>query len=89
MGAIQVMYSVLAHAGGLDEMAIILFPLLVGGGVWLMTRGAGPKDKDRKPPGAPPTPKAPPPRFKPADPKARSPRFKPADPKGSQPPRAG
>ncbi len=28
----------LAHAGGLDEMAIILFPIVVGGGVWLMTR---------------------------------------------------
>ena len=39
-------YSILAHAGGLDEMAIILFPLLVGGGVWLMTRGAGPMGKD-------------------------------------------
>jgi hypothetical protein len=69
-------YSILAHAGGLDEMAIILFPLLVGGGVWAMTRGAGPKGKSKKPPGAPPTPKAPPPRFK------------PADPKGNQPPRA-
>jgi hypothetical protein len=29
---------ILAHAGGLDEMAIILFPLIVGGGVWAMTR---------------------------------------------------
>ena len=69
--ATQTIHSILAHAGGLDEMAIILFPLLVGGGVWLMTRGAGPKDKDRKPPGPPPKPTAPPPRFKPADPKAR------------------
>ena len=69
-------YSILAHAGGLDEMAIILFPLLVGGGVWLMTRGAGPKGKDTKPPGPPPTPKP-------------TVRFTPADPKGKQPPKAG
>ena len=69
-------YSILAHAGGLDEMAIILFPLLVGGGVWLMTRGAGPKDKDKsqKPPSPPPAPKAPPVRFAPADPKPKPPK---------------
>jgi len=69
-------YSILAHAGGLDEMAIILFPLLVGGGVWLMTRGAGPKAKDKsaKPPSPPPAPKAPPVRFAPADPKSKPPR---------------
>jgi hypothetical protein len=69
-------YSILAHAGGLDEMAIILFPLLVGGGVWLMTRGAGPKVKDEaaKPPSPPPAPKAPPVRFAPPDPKAKPPR---------------
>lgn len=67
-------YSTLAHAGGLDEMAIILFPLLVGGGVWLMTRGAGPKDKAKKPPAPPPlVPKAPPVRFTPADPKKKPP----------------
>jgi hypothetical protein len=29
---------ILAHAGGLDEMAMLLFPIVVGGGVWLMTR---------------------------------------------------
>ena len=29
---------ILAHAGGLDEMAMLLFPIIVGGGVWLMTR---------------------------------------------------
>lgn len=40
--------SMLAHAGGLDEMAIILFPVLVGVGVWILTRG-GPKPPDRKP----------------------------------------
>ena len=68
-------YSILAHAGGLDEMAIILFPLLVGGGVWLMTRGAGPKDKAKKPPSAPQAPKAPPVRFAPADPKSKPPKL--------------
>ncbi|MGH9039107.1 MAG: hypothetical protein ACRDZ3_02640 [Acidimicrobiia bacterium] len=36
-----------AHAGGLDEMAIVLFPIIVGGGVWLMTRQ---KDTKAKPP---------------------------------------
>ena len=39
--------SMLAHAGGLDEMAIILFPLLVGGGVWVLTRDR--KSQDKKP----------------------------------------
>ena len=29
---------ILAHAGGLDEMAMLLFPIIVGGGVYLMTR---------------------------------------------------
>jgi hypothetical protein len=69
-------YSILAHAGGLDEMAIILFPLLVGGGVWLMTRGAGPKGKDKspEPPSPPPAPKAPPVRFAPVPPKSKPPR---------------
>jgi hypothetical protein len=28
----------LAHAGGLDEMAIVLFPFVVGFGVWILTR---------------------------------------------------
>lgn len=70
-------HSILAHAGGLDEMAIILFPLLVGGGVWLMTRGAGPKGKDKsqKAPGPPPAPKTPPVRFAPADPKSKPPKL--------------
>ena len=44
--------SMLAHAGGLDEMAIVLFPILVGGGVWVLTR-------DRKSQAV--KPKAPPP----------------------------
>ena len=35
----------LAHAGGLDELAIILFPALVGFGVWLMTRQKNPPER--------------------------------------------
>ena len=69
-------FSILAHAGGLDEMAIILFPLVVGGGVWLMTRGSGPKDKDRVRDRKPPSgPKAEQKRFAPPDPKPKPPRF--------------
>lgn len=67
-------YSILAHAGGIDEMAIILFPLVVGGGVWLLTRGAGPKDKDRMPKVHPTEPKVAPRRFAPPDPKSKPPR---------------
>lgn len=37
---------ILAHAGGLDEMAIILFPIVVGLGVWLLTRQPSPKNED-------------------------------------------
>ena len=44
-----------AHAGGLDEMAIILFPVLVGVGVWLLTRG-GPKPPHKKSETRPPEP---------------------------------
>ncbi|MGH8971945.1 MAG: hypothetical protein ACRD0C_01915 [Acidimicrobiia bacterium] len=29
---------ILAHNGGLDELAMLLFPFIVGGGVWMMTR---------------------------------------------------
>ena len=29
---------IVAHAGGLDELAMLLFPIIVGGGVYLMTR---------------------------------------------------
>ncbi len=29
---------VLAHAGGIDELAIFLFPIVIGGGFWLLTR---------------------------------------------------
>lgn len=38
---------ILAHAGGLDEMAILLFPILTGGGVWLLTRQRKPASKER------------------------------------------
>jgi hypothetical protein len=40
--------GILAHAGGLDEMAIIIFPIVVGGGVWMLTRSPGSK-KPAKP----------------------------------------
>ena len=66
-------FCILAHAGGLDEMAIILFPILVGVGVWALTRGAGPKDKQPKV--RPPEPKVKPQRFEPADPKSKPPPF--------------
>lgn len=36
----------LAHGGGLDELAIILFPAFVGLGVWLLTRQGDPPKKD-------------------------------------------
>jgi hypothetical protein len=68
-----VVYSILAHAGGLDEMAIILFPVFVGVGVWVLTRGAGPKDKT--PRSGPLEPKSKPSRFGPPDPKPKPPRF--------------
>jgi len=29
---------VLAHAGGIDELAIFLFPIVIGSGFWLLTR---------------------------------------------------
>jgi len=38
---------VLAHAGGLDEMAIVLFPVVVGFGFWILTRQ--PNGPDKKP----------------------------------------
>ena len=28
----------LAHGGGIDELAIFLFPIVIGGGFWLLTR---------------------------------------------------
>lgn len=70
-------YSILAHAGGWDEMAIILFPIVVGGGVWLMTRG-GPKTTKAKPKVRPTVSTGqqsqPPVRFAPPDPKPKPPR---------------
>ena len=46
-------YSILAHAGGIDEMAIILFPLVVGGGVWLLTAKGGPEGQGQDAEGSP------------------------------------
>lgn len=66
-------HGILAHAGGWDEMAIILFPIVVGGGVWLLTRGSGPQAK--KPSVRPREPTSKPPRFGPADPKSKPPGF--------------
>ncbi len=37
----------LAHAGGLDEIAMLLFPVFVGFGVWILTRQ--PNKGDKKP----------------------------------------
>lgn len=28
----------IAHAGGIDELAIFLFPIIIGTGFWLLTR---------------------------------------------------
>jgi hypothetical protein len=39
--------AVLAHAGGLDEMGILLFPIVVGFGFWILTRQ--PNRPDKKP----------------------------------------
>jgi hypothetical protein len=72
---VPVISGILAHAGGLDEMAIILFPLFVGGGVWLLTRGSGPKGTKSKTPPATPT-----------DSKLKTPVFRPPD-RGTKPPK--
>lgn len=32
------MRPMLAHAGGIDELAIFLFPIVIGSGFWLLTR---------------------------------------------------
>jgi hypothetical protein len=37
---------ILAHAGGLDELAIVAFPAVVGLGVWLLTRQPNRPDKE-------------------------------------------
>ena len=39
------MDATLAHAGGLDELAIILFPVFVGLGVWWLTRQKNPPER--------------------------------------------
>jgi hypothetical protein len=39
------MEAILAHAGGLDEMAMLLFPVIVGGGFWALTRTPGRREK--------------------------------------------
>jgi hypothetical protein len=38
---------IMAHNGGLDEMAILLFPFIVGLGVWVLTRQ--PNGPEKKP----------------------------------------
>jgi hypothetical protein len=65
-------HGILAHAGGLDEMAIILFPILVGGGVWVLTRSPGSKKPDM-------------PKVRPTEPAGKKrPVFAPADPKAKR-----
>ena len=64
--------GILAHAGGLDEMAIILFPILVGGGVWVLTRSPGSKKPDK-------------PKVRPTETAEKKPQvFAPAPPKGKR-----
>jgi hypothetical protein len=63
--------GILAHAGGLDEMAIIVFPILVGGGVWVLTRSPGSKKPDK-------------PKVRETPPEKKRPVFAPADPKGKR-----
>jgi len=72
----MLLHGILAHAGGLDEMAIIIFPIFVGGAVWVLTRG-GPRPIDKKPkvlPTTPPEDKSKP-VFAPAERKTKPPRF--------------
>ncbi len=38
------MQTILAHAGGLDELAIFIMPIFVGVGVWLLTRRPTPPE---------------------------------------------
>lgn len=40
------MRLVLAHAGGIDELAIFLFPIVFGLGLWLITRQRKPADDE-------------------------------------------
>lgn len=41
---------ILAHAGGLDEMAMLLFPIVVGFGVWVLTRQPSGQENPDTPP---------------------------------------
>jgi hypothetical protein len=38
--------EVLAHGSGIDELAIFLFPVFFGGGLWLLTRKRRSQDDD-------------------------------------------
>ena len=38
------MQTIFAHAGGLDELAIFIMPIVVGVGVWLLTRRPSPPE---------------------------------------------
>jgi hypothetical protein len=67
-------HGILAHAGGLDEMGIILFPIVVGGAVWVLTRTPGSPNKPKLPRIAPTDQKSKP-VFVPADRKTKPPRF--------------
>ena len=39
----------LAHGSGLDELAIFVFPLVMGLGFWLLTRRRSDEDEDDSP----------------------------------------
>jgi hypothetical protein len=68
------LHGILAHAGGLDEMAIILFPIVVGGTVWVLTRTPNSPNKPKLPRVAPSDRKSKP-VFGPADRKTKPPPF--------------
>jgi hypothetical protein len=38
------MHMIFGHAGGIDEMAIFLMPVIIGLGVWILTRRQSPPD---------------------------------------------
>jgi hypothetical protein len=42
-----VRHLILAHGSGLDELVMFLFPLIAGGGAWVLTRQQ-PKPRDKK-----------------------------------------
>jgi len=43
---VSVVPAVLGHGSGLDELAIFLFPVVVGIGFWLITRHKPDQDQD-------------------------------------------